>query len=127
MSSTRTLIAATLDWQGIIVEIVYEPNWLNIANRDCDLPSAHLDIRSIKPERAPLPITETGYRSHFLHPDEIDEGAVRRTIKGLRYLWRKPLTGIIFREVDFVQAPPVSGGRHPPCRLALLPLQPQFS
>lgn len=72
MSSTRTLIAATLDWQGITVEIVYEPNWLNIANRDCDLPSAHLDIRSIKPERAPLPITETGYRSHFLHPGEID-------------------------------------------------------
>lgn len=73
MSSTRTLIAATLDWQGITVEIVYEPNWLNIANRDGDLPSAHLDIRSINPERAPLPITETGYRSHFLHPVEIDE------------------------------------------------------
>jgi len=28
---------------------------------------AHLEIRSIEPLRAPLPMTETGYRSHF-HP-----------------------------------------------------------
>lgn len=64
---------ACFDWQGITIEVVYEPNWLNIANRDSDLPSAHLDIRSVKPERAPLPITETGYRSHFLHPEAIEE------------------------------------------------------
>lgn len=72
MSPARTQVAATIDWQGITVEIVYEPNWLNLANRTGDLASAHLEIRSIKPERAPLPITETGYRSHFLHPGEID-------------------------------------------------------
>ncbi|MEQ1716373.1 MAG: hypothetical protein ABL907_10380 [Hyphomicrobium sp.] len=28
--------------------------------------SDHLEIESIKPKRAPLPITETGYRSHFM-------------------------------------------------------------
>ena len=28
--------------------------------------SDHLEIESIKPKRAPLPITETGYRSHFI-------------------------------------------------------------
>lgn len=28
---------------------------------------AHLEIESIQPPRAPLPITETGYKSHF-HP-----------------------------------------------------------
>lgn len=27
--------------------------------------TAHLEIESIAPERAHLPITETGYRSHF--------------------------------------------------------------
>ena len=27
--------------------------------------------------------------------------SVKRTLKGLRYLWRKPLMGIIFREIDF--------------------------
>lgn len=46
-------------WQGVEIEAVYEPlRWGVIA---------HLSIRSIKPERAPLPITGTGYRSHF-HP-----------------------------------------------------------
>jgi hypothetical protein len=33
---------------------------------------AHLEIRSIAPERAPLPITEIGYRSHFFHTNDID-------------------------------------------------------
>lgn len=28
--------------------------------------SDHLEIESIKPKRSPLPITETGYRSHFI-------------------------------------------------------------
>lgn len=46
-------------WQGIEVEATYTPvKWGVIA---------HLEIRSTSPERAPLPITETGYRSHF-HP-----------------------------------------------------------
>lgn len=33
---------------------------------------AHLEIESINPDRAPLPITETGYRSHFFHTGTID-------------------------------------------------------
>jgi hypothetical protein len=28
-------------------------------------PYAHLEIKSINPERAPLPMTETGYKSHL--------------------------------------------------------------
>ena len=48
-----------LTWQGIEIEAIYTPvKWGVIA---------HLEVRSIAPERAPLPITETGYRSHF-HP-----------------------------------------------------------
>lgn len=46
-------------WQGIDIEATYTPRKWSII--------AHLEIRSITPERAPLPITETGYRSHF-HP-----------------------------------------------------------
>jgi hypothetical protein len=46
-------------WQGIEIEASYWPIKWGI--------TAHLEIRSIHPERAPLPITETGYRSHF-HP-----------------------------------------------------------
>ncbi len=33
---------------------------------------AHLEIKTINPDRAPLPFTETGYRSHFIHPVEIE-------------------------------------------------------
>lgn len=44
-------------WQGIGIEVGYSPcKWGAIA---------HLEIRSVAPERAPLPITETGYLSHF--------------------------------------------------------------
>ena len=32
---------------------------------------AHLEIESIAPERARLPITGTGYRSHFTSPDTV--------------------------------------------------------
>lgn len=53
----------TLVWRGITIRIEYEANWSNLAARGYDL--AHLDVASIDPERAPLPITETGYRSHF--------------------------------------------------------------
>lgn len=46
-------------WQGIEIEARYSPcKWGVIA---------HLEIESIQPPRAPLPVTETGYRSHF-HP-----------------------------------------------------------
>jgi hypothetical protein len=47
------------NWQGIKVEAIYTPRKWGVI--------AHLEIRSIAPEGAPLPITSTGYRSHF-HP-----------------------------------------------------------
>jgi hypothetical protein len=33
---------------------------------------AHLEIRSVHPERAALPMTKTGYRSHFEVPENVD-------------------------------------------------------
>ncbi|WP_298307625.1 hypothetical protein [uncultured Erythrobacter sp.] len=48
-------------WQDIEIEAVYAPNKWNVI--------AHLEIWSINPDRAPLPITETGYFSHY-HPIE---------------------------------------------------------
>jgi len=44
-------------WKGIEIEVRYNPNKWNVI--------AHLEIETINPERAPLPITETGYLSHF--------------------------------------------------------------
>ncbi len=49
-----------MTWQGIEIELVYTP-------RKFGGVIAHLDIRSINPPKAPLPITTTGYLSHF-HP-----------------------------------------------------------
>ena len=49
-------------WNGIEIEIRWNPEHLAF---DDGTEMAHLEIESIKPTRAPLPITETGYRSHF--------------------------------------------------------------
>lgn len=63
----RDIQTFTAYWSGIALRIAFEPNWLggNI--------TAHLDIHSVAPDRAPLPITETGYRSHFCAANEIDD------------------------------------------------------
>jgi hypothetical protein len=45
-----------------------EAHWLGM---DIGYDTAHLEIESIAPERAHLPITETGYRSHFTSPDSV--------------------------------------------------------
>lgn len=46
-------------WQGVTLRITWDPQW----SQACE--AAHLQVESVSPERAPLPITETGYRSHF--------------------------------------------------------------
>lgn len=56
-------------WNGVTIEIRWEPRWLNLSLQCFD--PAHLEIESIEPARAPLPITETGYRSHFTSPETI--------------------------------------------------------
>lgn len=50
----------TFTWKGIEIELTYKP-------REYGGVIAHLEVRTINPERAPLPITNTGYRSHY-HP-----------------------------------------------------------
>jgi len=60
-----------LIWQEIIIDIRHVSNW-----HKCDID--HLDITAVSPERAALPITETGYRSRFIHESYLIEagGAV---------------------------------------------------
>lgn len=51
-------------WQGIEIEVNYAPlKWGAIA---------HLEVRSVHPKGARLPITDTGYRSHFHSPGTIE-------------------------------------------------------
>ena len=67
----------TFIWQEIEIELTYWPlKWNAIS---------HLEIRSIEPERAPLPITETGYKSHFFQPDSVEfvNGSLVETVEQL--------------------------------------------
>lgn len=49
----------SIDWRGIAVRITHHPDRFM---RGFD----YLEVESVAPERAALPITETGYKSHFL-------------------------------------------------------------
>lgn len=49
-------------WKGIEIEIRWNADYLVYDDRTH---MAHLEVMSVLPERAPLPITETGYRSYF--------------------------------------------------------------
>lgn len=64
---------SAFEWNGIRIEVRYCPNWLGFYERLYGHPLAHLEIESVEPERVPLPLTETGYRSHFTRPDIIDD------------------------------------------------------
>ena len=46
-------------WDGIDVSISHTPNWLNSEFH-------HIELRADEK----LPVSETGYRSHFIHRDE---------------------------------------------------------
>jgi hypothetical protein len=49
------------DWNGILLEITYEPVWMpaHIMGEDV----AHIEVRSIYPTAAPLPIAKAGFYS----------------------------------------------------------------
>lgn len=51
------------DWHGITVSVRHTPNWMNIAD--------HIEVRS--GGKVPLPITSTGYKSHFLHAEQLED------------------------------------------------------
>lgn len=66
-STPRDIIVETFDWRGILIEVRYEAQWLG---GDA---TAHLELATLEPLRAPIPVTETGYRSHFVDRETIDE------------------------------------------------------
>ena len=50
-------------YQGIEIEIRWQGSYVEFED---GTHLGHLEIESVKPARAALPITETGYRSHFI-------------------------------------------------------------
>lgn len=53
----------TLTWRGTLLSIRHTPKYFGHAD--------HIEVVVKKPKTAILPITETGYRSHFLDPEEL--------------------------------------------------------
>ncbi len=53
-----------LIWQDIEIEVTYKPLEFDMI--------AWLEIKSVVPKAAPLPITETGYLSHYHQPGHIE-------------------------------------------------------
>jgi hypothetical protein len=69
----RPILTEMFVWRGITVSASYEADWLGSGARGSPYAVAHLEIRSINPDKAPLPVTETGYRSHFLDCGVVEE------------------------------------------------------
>ena len=65
----RIIETHTLNWSGIEILISWEANWLNISS---GIDMAHLEIETVYLARAKLPITETGYLSHFISPSTVE-------------------------------------------------------
>lgn len=55
----RTTEIHRMDWNGLLLEITYEPIWVpaHIAGEDI----AHLQVRSIYPTDVPLPFAKHGF------------------------------------------------------------------
>ena len=68
----RNIETFEADWQGIALRISWEPSWLNLGE-SLGYDTAHLQIEAGGPERVALPITETGYLSHFTTPATVAE------------------------------------------------------
>ncbi len=71
MTEVRHIEQHSMDWQGIALSVSFERDWLNMGTRS-QYGTAHLEVQAVNPKNAPLPITETGYRSHFIPADQID-------------------------------------------------------
>ena len=60
-----------ITWQNIELEIRYNPSYCAVLKGDDAM--AHIEVSVLHPERHPLPITETGYKSHFIHCIVVEE------------------------------------------------------
>ena len=61
------IISGILKWRGIAIKYKYTPRYCAAA---CPTLS-HLEVTSVEPPRARLPITETGYKSMFFYSELI--------------------------------------------------------
>tara|TARA_R100000005_G_scaffold49016_1_gene23507 strand:- start:1509 stop:1838 length:330 start_codon:yes stop_codon:yes gene_type:complete len=75
MSATNRKAVEThqMDWQGYRIQVRYCPSWSPSYEEIYGECMAHLELMSLEEPRLPLPVTETGYRSHFTPTKFIDD------------------------------------------------------
>jgi hypothetical protein len=66
------VITENLKWRGVDLLIMYKSHAF-AAVGDAGGTTAHLEVRSMGAADLPLPITDTGYRSHFLPRGEVEK------------------------------------------------------
>lgn len=52
-------------WRGVEMSVTYSPDYISAG-------WTHLELRVLNPKGKPVPITTTGYLSHFLDEDELE-------------------------------------------------------
>lgn len=74
-----------LDWQGILIEVRYCKSWSPAYERIYGHGMSHIEVEAIEPAGGFLPITDTGYRSHFIPAPEVEEvgGAAAYVLEAL--------------------------------------------
>jgi hypothetical protein len=58
-----------ITWRGIVIEIRYRPPFAHFYEEH---PIGYLEVTSIEPKKAPLPITKTGYVSRVVQGVHIE-------------------------------------------------------
>ena len=62
MSAPSTPITAMLLWNGIKIMVTHTPNKFGVVD--------HIELHA--EDRQRLPVTETGYRSHWVYEDQLE-------------------------------------------------------
>ena len=63
---SRIFLTEVIDWQGLSLSVTFDSEWSGLGY------VAHMEVVTLKPDRAPNPISETGYKSNFMPVNEIE-------------------------------------------------------
>ena len=66
--TTEQIITVQFEWEGIMIKACFDPQSYGSENFEV----AHLQVKSVTPPKAPLPFTNTGYRSTYLSKEQIE-------------------------------------------------------
>lgn len=51
-------------WRGVAMTATHTPDYISTG-------WSHIELRVVRPKRKPVPITDTGYLSHFIDEDDL--------------------------------------------------------